>query len=190
MKQTIILAWLLLGSLYFLAAQPTTRLYHLRLRTLEGEAFPVQQWQAHRYTVLFFLSPECPLCQNYSRTIAQLRTRYPGQDLAFYGIFPGTHYDSDEIRAYLDTYSPPVIPLRDPAYHVTRALGAQVTPEAFLLDATGQVLYSGKIDNWIPKLGQKRSVITEYYLQDAIGAALAGRPVPLRHIPAIGCFIE
>lgn len=162
----------------------------LTLQRLDGRAFPLTELGHTPLAVFFFLSPECPLCENYSRTINQLRDRFSSDTVAFYGIFPGTYYSPAEIRAFLSRYRPQVTVLLDPDYAVTHRLGATVTPEAYLLDAAGQVHYQGKIDNWIPKLGQKRVHITEHYLRDALEARLQGQAVAVRRVPAIGCLIE
>jgi len=165
-------------------------LHDLSLQRLDGTPFPLSEAQATPHAVFFFLSPECPLCENYSRTINQLRAEVDPAEVAFYGVFPGTFYTREEIQGYLSRYQPEVTVLLDPDYTFTHRLGATVTPEAFLIDAAGTVHYQGKIDNWIPKLGQKRVHITEHYLQDALTARQAGQAVVVAKVPAIGCLIE
>ncbi len=160
------------------------------LRSLEGERFSMDSLSRHAATVVFFLSPECPLCQSYSLTINQLHNEFQNRDIVFYGVFSGDLYTESEIRAYLKEYEAEVIPLRDPNYAFAHALGARVTPEAFVFDQTGNVAYQGAIDNWIPKLGQKRTVITQHYLADALNALAAGQAPPLRQTKAVGCLIE
>ena len=67
---------------------------------------------------------------------------------------------------------------------------ATTTPEAFLTDPQGQVLYRGAIDNWAPELGVHRTVITQHYLYDALESVLANRPVQVKKTEPVGCFIE
>lgn len=160
------------------------------LRSLEGDPFAMDSLSGHVATVVFFLSPECPLCINYSLTINQLYNEFQNRDIVFYGVFPGTFYKEPEIRAYLKEYRMEVIPLLDPGYALTHTLGARVTPEAFVFDTGGQIAYRGAIDNWVPRLGQKRTVITQHYLADALGALAAGQLPPLRQTQAVGCLIE
>lgn len=160
------------------------------LRKLEAATFLNDSLSSHKVSVVFFLSPECPLCKNYSLTINQLHNEFKNQDIAFYGVFPGTFYTESEIIAYLKEYKPEVIPLVDPDYAFTHTLGARVTPEVFVFDAAGQQVYQGAIDNWIPKLGQKRTVITRHYLADALNALAAGEAVTLNQTDAVGCLIE
>lgn len=144
----------------------------------------------NRATIIIFLSPDCPLCENYSLNIKQLKNAYPSEEIVFYGIFPGKNYTNPEIQGYLYHYKPPVIPILDPDYTLTERLGARVTPEVFVLDSTGTLRYQGAIDNWIPKLGQKRTVVNEHYLADALAAIETGTKIPVVYTKAVGCFIE
>lgn len=143
--------------------------------------------QAHVYV---FLSPECPLCENYSLTISQLRKQFPERQVRFFGVFSGTYYSRETIGTYLSTYKPAVEPLLDPDYAVKAHFRAKVTPEVFVVDDAGSVVYSGKIDNWAIALGKKRQVVTEFYLRDALRAHLAGQDPAIRRTEPVGCFIQ
>ena len=65
-----------------------------------------------------------------------------------------------------------------------------MTPEVFTVDASGDVLYKGAIDDWVGELGQHRSVIRGHYLRDALTDIVRDRPVELSETQAIGCYIE
>jgi thiol-disulfide isomerase/thioredoxin len=143
--------------------------------------------EAHVYV---FLSPECPLCENYSLTLNQLRKQFPERQVRFFGVFSGTYYSSETIAAYLSTYKPAVEPLLDPGYVIKSHFQAKVTPEVFVVDGTGGTVYSGKIDNWAIALGKKRQVVTEFYLRDALRAHLAGQAPAVRRTEPVGCFIQ
>lgn len=110
--------------------------------------------------------------------------------MTFYGIFPGTYYDKATIQQFLSRYHPPVEVLLNPEYELTHHLKATVTPEAFVIDEMGRIRYSGKIDNWIARLGVKRQVVNQHYLSTALTSLMGGRlPDPARTEP-VGCFIE
>jgi thiol-disulfide isomerase/thioredoxin len=176
-------------GLFIQGCGPAT-VHEIPLRQLDGGETTLGSIQAAPYSVVFFLSPECPLCENYSHVISDLRAQYPRDSMAFVGVFPGTYYDKLTIQGFLARYHPAVEVLLDPAYRLTEALGATVTPEVFVLDQAGRVRYQGPIDNWIPKLGVKRRVITAHYLESALDALLRGDPLPIADQPAVGCFIE
>lgn len=180
---------LTLGCLFMLGCEPVAPTEQ-PLTRLDGSVVTLAQAQATPYSVVFFLSPECPLCENYSHVIDELRAEVSPDSVAFFGVFPGRYYAKLTIQGFLARYHPDVSVLLDPDYALTHALGASVTPEAFLLDQAGEILYQGPIDNWIPRLGVKRTVITAHYLRDAIRAVQQGQPVPVADQPPVGCLIE
>lgn len=141
-------------------------------------------------TVFIFLSPECPLCENYAATLKSLREDFSETEVRFVGIFSGRWYDRETIQRYLARYQPPVTTVLDPNYQFRDYFEAEVTPEVVVVNTRGGVEYQGKIDNWIVSLGQKRTVVNEHYLADALAALLAGDVPPVRETEAVGCFIE
>lgn len=74
----------------------------------------------------------------------------------------------------------------DATSEVARAFGATRTPEAFLFDAGGKLVYHGAIDDNAkePKKVKKR------YLEDALEALAAGKPVAVAQTKALGCTIK
>src|SRR5437870_1959978 len=75
-------------------------------------------------------------------------------------------------------------------FRLTDFLGAGTTPEAVVVDGSGHTVYSGAIDNRAADLGQRRIVITEHYLADALDSVVKGQPVKVKKTNAVGCFIE
>ncbi len=73
---------------------------------------------------------------------------------------------------------------------LTHTLGASITPEVFIMGAHGQILYSGRIDNWAWETGQKRLKATEHDLVDALNAIDAGKATYQKKTQAVGCIIE
>ncbi len=139
--------------------------------------------------VLFvFLSPECPLSQNYTRTINALQAANTGK-LATYAIVPGNAYTVAEIADFARKYKLAFTILEDENNELTQLLHATVTPQAILLKNDGKLLYAGAIDNWVISLGKKRLQVTEHYLANAISEGLAGKTLFVQ-TKAIGCKIN
>jgi len=159
------------------------------LRNLEGESVHIALAQNH-CTVVYFLSPECPLCISYTRNLKQLASDFSDERVQFVGIFSGKWFSEDEVKTYSLKYGLSFQMLLDDDLSFAKKLNASVTPEAFLLDSSGRVRYSGAIDNWVNDLGKKKLEVTEHYLRDAIAATLAGEEVPVRSAKAVGCLIE
>src|SRR4051794_19834831 len=50
-------------------------------------------------SLFIFLSPECPLCKNYSSTLNTLYLQF-SNDILFYGVIPGKAYTTKEVQAF------------------------------------------------------------------------------------------
>jgi len=136
-----------------------------------------------------FLSPECPLCKNYSLTLNSLQQQYAGR-VAFTGVIPGKAYSILEVKAFTQKYKISFPVVIDSTKTMTAALKATVTPEVFLIGPDKKVYYHGSIDNWIKDLGMASARPTVFYLKDAIDEVLAHRPVVRPYNKPVGCLIN
>ncbi len=143
-----------------------------------------------KLSVYYFLSPECPLCENYTKDFKDLYNEFSSDSIAFYGIFPGDYYSEDRILRYFEEYELPIIPVLDLDFNMASYFKAKITPECVLVDIDGTILYQGKLDNWLLELGRRKRSVNQYYLKDAIKARLDGKIVDIKRTEAIGCFIE
>lgn len=182
--------WIAICCVSIVASPAQVSLCSLELETLSRQPYSLAEVAQQERSVFYFLAPECPLCENYARTISQLRQDFPKAAVRFYGVFPGHTYSEAEITGYLARFQLPVQPLLDPDYRLTHFFEARVTPEVVLVDADGTVLYQGKIDNWIASLGKKRLQVSQHYLANALRQSLAGQPIVVPQTTAVGCFIE
>lgn len=140
-------------------------------------------------TVYVFLSPECPLCQDYTRTLNQLETKYAGK-INFVGIVPGKTWKSSDLTAFESKYHL-LFPLQiDRDLHVSHSLHATTTPEAILVRADRTVAYQGAIDNWYQSLGRPQNHPTQNYLQDAIDHTLRREAPTVTKTTPVGCLIN
>ena len=162
----------------------------LALYGLDGQKSLLFSQATDSFTVLLFLSPECPLCENYSKTISELRSGFSEAPIRWLGIFPGSAYSKEQIYHYLSRYHPQVEVVLDPNQELTQKVKATVTPEVVLLSEKREIQYRGKIDNWIESLGVKRQKVTEHYLLDALEAVLKNEKPLIVSTEAVGCFIE
>ena len=56
-----------------------------------------------KYTLFVFLSPECPLSQQYTLPLNQIVKSY-NENVTVIGIFPGKSYDQRTINSFLKKY--------------------------------------------------------------------------------------
>ena len=163
----------------------------MSLKNLEGKYEFIGNFNKKKAYVIFFLSPECPLCQSYSLTIKQLYEKYHTKEIAFAAIVPGTEYSLLKIVEYRNGYGLKNIPFfLDPNYAFSKQTKASITPEVFVLNQESKLVYSGRIDNWAYELGKKRTVITSHDLENVLQNLSIGKTVQPYQTKAVGCFIN
>jgi peroxiredoxin len=160
----------------------------IALKTIKGNKISVDL-NKEPLTVLVFLSPECPLCKNYSVVLNKIAEKHPDK-LQLLGIVPGKAYSNKEVKHFIKEYKLQFPVLIDPSKELSNTLKAKVTPEVIAISNTGEIIYGGAIDDWVRALGQKTIRPENHYLDDAISKYLNGEPVFVKQTVARGCFIN
>jgi peroxiredoxin len=74
----------------------------------------------------------------------------------------------------------------DATSSVAKAFGATRTPEAFLFDKNGKLVYHGAVDD----NKEDPKAVTNPYLKNALDAVVAGTDVAVKETKSIGCGIK
>lgn len=139
-------------------------------------------------TVLVTLDPECPFSQIYLPLLDSLSVA--DASVHFIGVFPSPYIPQDSAAKFMRASPAMFNGIMDPEFVLCKALGARVTPEVFVLDGEGTLVYHGAIDDRAVRAGQKRIQATEHYLSDAINAVLRGERPAEQEVKAVGCILE
>lgn len=139
-------------------------------------------------SVLFFLSPECPMCLQYPATLKELKDKWSSDSVSFVAVFPG-NWDALEVRRHMYRYGLEYEMVLDSDLGMARSVGAKITPEVFILDSLGDVYYHGAIDDWYYTLGRRRASPTVNYVDACLVKLLRGLPPPYAPTKALGCYI-
>ncbi len=161
---------------------------HFKLRTTAGASQLIQFDSAALY-LFIFLSPECPLSQNYSIVLNDLQKKFNKQ-VRLYGIIPGRAYSEQTVREFVDDYKVQFPVLIDLRKELSNYVQATVTPEVVLLNKRGALIYRGAIDDWVKALGQKKVKARVHYLEDAIKSYLQNSNVTVKKTSPVGCLIN
>jgi thiol-disulfide isomerase/thioredoxin len=166
-------------------AQAITR---LSLKTIHNKGFYFNSMKTPCVAIVF-LSPDCPLCRNYTRTLNSLQQQYVAK-LTVVGVFPGHAYADEDYLKFNSKYAVAFPLIKDEEKELTHMMGASITPEVFLLNERRELVYSGAIDNWAVSLGKSRKTTTANYLRDAVEEVLSGRSIKTDFVKAVGCYIN
>lgn len=149
-----------------------------RLSEIEGHA------------VFIFLSPDCPVCISYTGTLKKLHETFHADEIRFIGVAPGTLYSAEEWKHYADSFGVNIEIISDAEFLLTDFFNATKTPEVFVTDNKGHLLYKGRIDNRAYAPGRKRTVITENDMENVLMKIKNNEPVEFSSTEAVGCIIQ
>ncbi len=138
-----------------------------------------------RVTVVMFISTRCPISNAYNGRMTALAKKYSALGVSFVGIDSDQNEPKAEVASFTKQQSFPFPVLTDPGNKVSDAYSAHVTPETYVIDRKGVLVYHGRIDN-----DQDLSSATTHELADALDATLAGQPVAKAQTKAFGCSIK
>ncbi|HXG11691.1 MAG TPA: redoxin domain-containing protein [Gemmataceae bacterium] len=137
---------------------------------------------------VIFVGTECPINNSYMPRLVELHKEYADQGVQFLAVNSNVQDTAERVAAHARKYEIPFPVLKDEGNVVADQFGAVRTPEAFLLDAEGRIVYRGRIDDQYGiRIQRPRPTTRE--LADAIDAVLAGKPVPTPTAPVAGCII-
>jgi hypothetical protein len=136
-----------------------------------------------------FMGLTCPAANGYVPVLNRLQQRYGARGLQVLGVFPQPSESGEAVERHHREFAMEFPSFRDENQRLADALGAVVTPEAFLLDAAGTILYRGRIDAAYPDrpIGADKGLGD---LEQAVFDHLAGLPVKTPKTRAVGCGIE
>jgi peroxiredoxin len=151
----------------------------------EGHEHTLASLKGKNGTVLIFMATRCPVSNGYNERMEKLATDYAPRGVNVVGINANATEPVEEVKQHAQEKGLTFTILKDAGSHVADRFDAQVTPEAYLLDASGKLVYHGPIDN-----ARDPEKITSNYLRDAVEAVLSGKPVQKSEAKAFGCSIK
>lgn len=138
-------------------------------------------------TVVVFYSTECPIANAVVPTINKLHDEFPPPRVKWVAACVDPDASVADLVEHAREYGlKPAVAL-DPRGRLARRVGATVTPEAFLFDASGRLRHHGRIDDQFAARGVRKAAPGSGELGPAIAAVLAGGEVKDEAVAAVGC---
>lgn len=163
----------------------------VKMKNVDGREISIAEVAGKQGTLVVFTCNHCPFVKAWEKRIAALGNEYAGKGIGVIAVNANDPkanandgFDGMVERAkMLDLAFPYVV---DQGSKVAKAFGAERTPEAFLFDAQGALVYHGTIDD----NAEDAAKVTKPYLADALAAVAAGQPVDTKETKALGCTIK
>ena len=159
------------------------------LTDLAGQTHQPFEVASSRAIALVFITPDCPIANYYQPTLRRLGDEFAERGIPLYLIHSDPDLTVDAAKRHVAKFEIAAPVILDHDQSIARRLDAKITPEAFIVDRAGQILYRGRIDNFYEALGRKRRAATEHNLRDALAAVAEKRPVATPVTKALGCHI-
>ncbi|HVF67777.1 MAG TPA: thioredoxin family protein [Pyrinomonadaceae bacterium] len=151
----------------------------------DGKAHTLASLKGSKGTVVIFMATKCPVSNAYNERMQKLSDDYASRGVNVVGINSNVAELAPEVKQHAAAKGLKFTILKDAGNQIADNFDAQVTPEAYLLDASGKLVYHGRIDN-----SRAGDSITASELRDAIDAVLAGKAVEKTEAKAFGCSIK
>jgi len=152
---------------------------------------------AGKWVVLEWLNYGCPFVQKHYRSgnMQQLQAEYGEKGVVWLAVVssaPGKqgYYEPDAMNEQNEAHeNKAAAVLLDPEGTVGMAYGAQTTPQMYVINPEGVLLYNGAIDD---KPSSRVSDIdgAHNYLVQALDEAMAGQPVSQPTTKPYGCSVK
>jgi thiol-disulfide isomerase/thioredoxin len=161
------------------------------LPTAAGDIISSESYVS-RPLLVVFICRHCPFVRHIRNEFARFATEFQARGLAIVAInsndsiaFPEDGPDGMKQEAQEAGYTFPY--LYDEAQNVAKAFRAACTPDLFLFDTSGTLVYRGQFDDSRPR---SPIPVTGADIRAAAAAVLLGNRISQVQKPSIGCNIK
>ena len=141
--------------------------------------------------VVVFTCNHCPYALAWHGRLLSAAQEYAEEGVRFLAVNPNDadRYPLDSLEAMQQRIARegdwPMPYLRDESQEVARAWGARTTPDVFVVDDEGRVVYRGA-----PDADHADEAQGARWLREALEDVLAGRPVARPETEPVGCSVK
>lgn len=154
-----------------------------------GQTVALSELGERDATVVLFTATQCPYSNAFNRVMAELGRQFASRKVAFVAVNSNHTEPAQEVREHAEKHEFPFPVLKDEGNQVADHFGATVTPEAFVFDRSGKLVYHGAIGNSRnPTTKESEAVGDE--LAGALEAVLGGGSPEPAKTKMFGCTIK
>lgn len=162
----------------------------VKMKSTEGSMISINDVKGEKGTLVIFTCSHCPFVIGWQNAMVELGNTYKDKGIGVVFInsndpsVKGDTFESMQEMARKNNYGFPYVV--DETSDVAKHFGAKKTPDVFLFDADGILIYQGAIGEG----GQKPKDGGESWLKDALDTLIAGNEVENSQTKAVGCSIK
>ncbi|MHC4622523.1 MAG: redoxin domain-containing protein [Planctomycetota bacterium] len=159
------------------------------LKSFDGKEVSLSDYRG-KIVVLEWFNDECPFVRHHydkANTMVDLSEKYKDKNVVWLAVNSTSHTKDEQNKVFAGKHKLPYPILDDRSGAVGRAYGARSTPHMFIIGASGDVVYSGAIDN--SPLGRKKEGVINY-VDRALAELTSGKPVSAAATKPYGCNVK
>ncbi len=157
----------------------------------DTEPIALEDFQG-QIVVLEWFSHECPFVVYHyeeANTMLELAERYEDDGVVWLAVDSSANVKAADVLEYIEEHDIPYPILDDRSGEVGKAYGATRTPEMFIIDGDGYIVYQGAIDNApLGNVPEDEEYIN--YVEQALDELLAGQEVSIPQTDPYGCTVK
>ncbi len=162
-----------------------TMIDDFKLPDADGAEHSLKSLTGKHGAVILFVATKCPVSNAYNDRMEKLAQDYKAKGINVIGINSNNTEPASEVKSHAGEKHLTFTILKDDSNKIADRLGATRTPEAYVIDASGKLVYHGRIDN-----SQNTANITANDLREALDELLGGKPITKTGGAAFGCTIK
>ncbi|NKB64141.1 MAG: redoxin domain-containing protein [Gammaproteobacteria bacterium] len=182
----VLLSWILNSSL--ISSAWGSSLVGLHAYHLDDTSQTLDVEISKKATIILMLGKECPVSKRFIPRLNELYSVANSLDFNFYGLFPNPWDNAENIRQFQQEYDIHFPLLIDRHATVAKKLKPVASPESFVFDKQGTLVYRGRIDNRFASIGVLRTNISRHELADAMEAVFNDSMPAVPYTEPVGCF--
>jgi peroxiredoxin len=163
----------------------------VKMSSVDGRSVSIGDIKGAKGTLVVFTCNHCPWAKAWESRIVELGNTYAKRGVGVIAVnpndpaaYPEDAYAVMQERAKQQAIAFPYVV--DATSDLARAFGATRTPEAFLFDRKGKLVYHGAIDD----NAKEPEKVKARWLREALESTVAGKAVALQETKALGCGIK
>lgn len=144
-----------------------------------------------KIVVLEMFNQGCPYVVRHhkAKTMTSTANKYKDQDVVWLAINPTGGKTAEDNKTTAESWDIDYPILTDDTTNVAQQYGAKTTPQMYIIDKEGKLVYNGAIDNDPSADGTKGDKATNYVAK-ALDEVLAGKPVSTPETKPYGCNVK
>lgn len=188
---TMLAAAVLAAAGLALAEDKATKAPDFTLKNYDGKEVKLSDYKG-KIVVLEWFNYECPFVKYHyeqASTMNDLAGKYKDKNVVWLAINSTGHQETEKNKQFTAKNNVLHAILDDRSGATGKAYGAKTTPHMFIIDAKGNIVYEGAIDNApLGKTPKDEKLVN--YADKALDELTAGGKVGTAHTKPYGCSVK